>query len=140
LLEALGLDACEHLASVRDEYQGMDCADISVRPSGGKLTQLLMQCPEQRTADIPASVAAANNWSPTLTLSQAASWPPKFSAVTRQDEYSSCAVDRADLKPPPEAGVPDSGTTLAVSTAAVSEKMRLVVLQLRCMTQKPYHN
>jgi hypothetical protein len=43
LLEALGLNACEHLSSVRDDYQDMDCSTIPSASAGGELTRLLLQ-------------------------------------------------------------------------------------------------
>jgi hypothetical protein len=43
LLEALGLNACEHLSTVRDEYQDMDCSTIPSASAGGKLTRLLLK-------------------------------------------------------------------------------------------------
>ena len=49
LLEALGLNACEHLSSVRDEYQDMDCSTIPSASAGGKLTRLLLQEIEDTT-------------------------------------------------------------------------------------------
>jgi hypothetical protein len=43
LLETLGLNAEEHLSSVRDEYKKFDCSQIPSVTSGGKLTRLLLR-------------------------------------------------------------------------------------------------
>jgi Reverse transcriptase (RNA-dependent DNA polymerase) len=60
LLEALALNACEHLSSVREEYQDKDCSTIPSASAGGKLTRLLLQEIEDITDshNVPLTVQA----------------------------------------------------------------------------------
>jgi hypothetical protein len=53
LLEALGLNAQEHLSSVRDDYQNMDCSSVPSFTAGGKLTRLLLQEPVAALYECP---------------------------------------------------------------------------------------
>jgi Aspartyl protease len=54
LLQALGLDAAEHLSAVRDEYNNMDCSQIPSLTGAGKLTRLLLRDQENEPKSLPA--------------------------------------------------------------------------------------
>jgi hypothetical protein len=62
LLEALGLNAQEHLSSVRDDYHNMDCYSVPSLTAGCKLTRFLLQepvdalyqCPNIKSRDTEA--------------------------------------------------------------------------------------
>jgi hypothetical protein len=45
LLEALGLNAQEHLSTVRHDFHNMDCSHVQSLQTGGKLTRLLLREP-----------------------------------------------------------------------------------------------
>jgi hypothetical protein len=55
LLQALGLDAAEHLSAVRDEYNNMDGCQIPSLTGAGKLTRLLLRYQEIEPKSLPAS-------------------------------------------------------------------------------------
>ena len=61
LLQALGLDAAEHLSAVRDEYNNMDCSQIPSLTCAGKLTRLLLRDQEIEPTSLPAPQMSAQS-------------------------------------------------------------------------------
>jgi RNase H-like domain found in reverse transcriptase/Reverse transcriptase (RNA-dependent DNA polymerase)/Integrase core domain/Integrase zinc binding domain len=96
LLEALGLNACEHLASVRDEYQNLDCSSISLGPTGGKLTRvLLQQLPEDSGSSPPVSLNVNLTSTPTLSsLSSFATGSPPIAEQLHQNDFSPTSAQK----------------------------------------------
>jgi hypothetical protein len=61
LLQSLGIDPAEHLSTVRDEYNNMDCYQIPSLTGAGKFTRLLLRDQSIEPKSLPAPQVLAKS-------------------------------------------------------------------------------